>query len=120
MVAADAALDHTRDLARDLAQSRKRGAPKGRAVDPAVATQLQGWLGPQPPRRDLLIEYLHLINDRLRCLPTPHLAALAQWMKLSQAEVFEVACFCHHCPGGGGAPERGAKRHTGPRAGGRT
>ena len=84
------------DAARDLARTRKRGAPKGRGVDPAVATQLQSWLGPQPPRRDLLIEYLHLINDRLRCLPTPHLAALAQWMTLSQAEVFEVASFYHH------------------------
>ena len=96
VVAADASLDRSHDLARDLARTRKRGAPKGRAVDPAAAAQLQEWLGPEPPRRDLLIEYLHLINDRLLCLPAPHLAALAQWMKLSQAEVFEVASFYHH------------------------
>ena len=84
------------DIDRDAARTRKRGAPKGRGVDPQVAAQLQDWLGAQLPRRELLIEYLHLINDRLRCLPTPHLAALAQWMKLSQAEVFEVASFYHH------------------------
>jgi hypothetical protein len=54
-----------------------------------------GWVT-TAPRRDGLIEALHTINDRLRCLPTPHLAALAQWMKLSQAEVYEVASFYHH------------------------
>jgi formate dehydrogenase len=61
-----------------------------------VLTQLQQWLGGMPPRRDMLIEALHTVNDRLRCLPTAHLAALAQWMKLSQAEVYEVASFYHH------------------------
>ncbi len=84
----------------DVQRQRKRGAPKGRAVLPAVRAELMGWLaqafGDAAPRRDLLIEYLHLINDRLRCLPTPHLAALAAWMKLSQTEVYEVASFYHH------------------------
>ncbi|HSM21495.1 MAG TPA: NAD(P)H-dependent oxidoreductase subunit E, partial [Rubrivivax sp.] len=80
----------------DAARRRKREQPKGRQVDPAVLAQVQAWLGPEPPRRDLLVETLHAINDRLRCLPAPHLAALAQWMRLSQAEVFEVASFYHH------------------------
>ena len=79
-----------------VARQRKRQAGRGRGVDPAVAAELQQWLAGQEPQRDRLIEYLHLINDRLRCLPTPHLAALAQWLKLSQAEVFEVASFYHH------------------------
>jgi NADH:ubiquinone oxidoreductase subunit E len=82
--------------AANAARLRNRQAPKGRRVDPAVLAQLQAWLGETAPRRDLLIEALHTINDRLRCLPTPHLAALAQWMKLSQAEVYEVASFYHH------------------------
>ena len=81
-------------------RQRKRAGTKGRTVDPAVRAQLRAWLvavqGDTPPRRELLIEYLHLINDRLRALPTPHLAALAEWMKLSQAEVYEVASFYHH------------------------
>ena len=79
-----------------VARQRKRQATRGRGVDPAVAAELQQWLAGQEPQRDRLIEYLHLLNDRLRCLPTPHLAALAQWLKLSQAEVFEVASFYHH------------------------
>jgi formate dehydrogenase beta subunit len=77
-------------------RQRKRAGGKGRGVDPAVRAELAGWLGAQEPRRELLIEYLHLVNDRLRCLPTPHLAALAEWLKLSQAEVYEVASFYHH------------------------
>ncbi|MGL4230198.1 MAG: NADH-ubiquinone oxidoreductase-F iron-sulfur binding region domain-containing protein [Casimicrobium sp.] len=47
-------------------------------------------------RRDLLIEYLHAINDRYRQLWRPHLAALAKRMRLSIAEVYEVASFYHH------------------------
>lgn len=80
----------------DAERRRLRGQPKGRQVDPAVLAQVQGWLGPEPLRRDRLVEILHIVNDRLRCLPAPHLAALAQLMKLSQAEVFEVASFYHH------------------------
>ena len=47
-------------------------------------------------RRDLLIEYLHLIKDRYGALSATHLAALAEAMKLSQTEVYEVATFYHH------------------------
>jgi formate dehydrogenase beta subunit len=47
-------------------------------------------------RRDLLIEYLHAINDRSRQLWRPHLAALAKRMRLSLAEVYEVTSFYHH------------------------
>ncbi|MDZ7590641.1 MAG: NADH-ubiquinone oxidoreductase-F iron-sulfur binding region domain-containing protein [Rubrivivax sp.] len=80
----------------DALRRRRRGLPRGRQVEPAVLAELRSWLGDAPLRRDLLIEYLHAINDRLRCLPAPHLAALAQLMKLPQAEVFEVASFYHH------------------------
>ena len=47
-------------------------------------------------RRNLLIEYLHLIKDRYGALSATHLAALAEAMKLSQTEVYEVATFYHH------------------------
>ena len=77
-------------------RERKRQAPKGRRVDPAVLSQVVQWLQGLPQRRDLLIEYLHVINDRLGQLPTPHLAALAQWLGLSQTEIYEVASFYHH------------------------
>jgi len=77
--------------------SRKmRGTPKGRQVDPAALAEVQALLGETPRRRDLLIEHLHGIQDRYHHLSSAHLAALAQEMKLSQAEVFEVASFYHH------------------------
>ena len=75
---------------------RKRQQPKGRAVQPSALVDVQALLGSEPLRRDLLIEYLHRIQDHHGQLGTPHLAALAQCMKLSQAEVFEVASFYHH------------------------
>jgi formate dehydrogenase len=82
--------------ARALQRLRGRRQTKGRGVDAAVRAELLAWLGAAPPRRDLLVEYLHLVNDRLGALPAAHLAALAQWMKLPQAEVYEVASFYHH------------------------
>ncbi len=47
-------------------------------------------------RRDLLIEHLHALNDAYRGLYERHLVALAHEMRLSMAEVFEVATFYHH------------------------
>src|SRR6185369_6820652 len=77
-------------------RERKRQAPKGRRVDPVALAEVQVLLGAAPRRRDLLIEHLHLLQDRYGCLSTAHLAALAQEMRLAQAEVFEVASFYHH------------------------
>ncbi len=53
-------------------------------------------IGDATLRRDLLIEYLHRIQDHFGQLGTPHLAALAEAMRLPQSEVFEVASFYHH------------------------
>jgi NADH:ubiquinone oxidoreductase subunit F (NADH-binding)/NADH:ubiquinone oxidoreductase subunit E len=53
-------------------------------------------LGDSPRRRDLLIEFLHLIQDRYGCLSAPHLVALAYELKIALAEVYEVATFYHH------------------------
>jgi formate dehydrogenase len=50
-------------------------------------------LGDQPRRRDLLLDFLHRIQDEYRCLSTPHLAALAHELRLAMAEVYEVASF---------------------------
>jgi formate dehydrogenase len=70
--------------------------PKGRQVEPEALVQLQALLGDRPRRRDLLIEYLHLIQDAYRCLSAAHLAALAHELRLAQAEVYEVASFYAH------------------------
>ncbi|MEX0752619.1 MAG: NAD(P)H-dependent oxidoreductase subunit E [Xanthobacteraceae bacterium] len=53
-------------------------------------------LGERPRRRDLLIEHLHLIQDRYGHLSSAHLAALAAEMKLALTEVYEVATFYAH------------------------
>jgi formate dehydrogenase len=53
-------------------------------------------LGDRPRRRDMLIEYMHLIQGRYGYISGAHLAALAAEMKLAQAEVYEVATFYAH------------------------
>ena len=80
----------------DASRERKRQAPKGRRVDPAALAEVQRLLGTAPRRPDLLIEHLHKIQDHLGHLPASHLAALAQELRLAQAEVYEVATFYHH------------------------
>ena len=77
-------------------RQRKREAPKGRRVDPQALDEVRALLGEASRQRDLLIEHLHAIQDRYGCLASRHLAALAQEMRLAQAEVFEVATFYHH------------------------
>ena len=78
------------------AKQRKREAPKGRRVDPAMLLEVQHLLGDASRQPDLLIEHLHKIQDKYKHLSSGHLAALAQEMKLSQTEVYEVASFYHH------------------------
>src|SRR5581483_8778433 len=75
---------------------RVRSTPKGRAVDPKAREQVLGLLGQDPRRRDLLIEYLHRIQDRYGHLAAPHLVALAAELKMAMTEVYEVATFYHH------------------------
>src|SRR5438105_562351 len=75
---------------------RPRQTPKGRQIDPRAADEVRALLGTQPRRRDLLIEFLHLIQDRYGHISAAHLAALADEMKLAQAEVYEVATFYAH------------------------
>jgi len=77
-------------------KSKVRSVPKGRPVDAKALEEMRALLGAAPRRRDLLIEHLHRINDRYGHLSAAHLAALAQEMKLSQTEVYEVATFYHH------------------------
>ena len=75
---------------------RPAGQAKGRQVDPASRDRVRALLGDAPRRRDLLIEYLHRLQDADGCLSAAIIAALAEEMRLSQAEVFEVATFYHH------------------------
>jgi formate dehydrogenase len=79
-------------------QGRKRAkaTPKGRQIEPEAAHEIEVLLGDRPRRRDLLIEHLHLIQDTYGQISAAHLAALADEMKLSFAEVFETATFYAH------------------------
>jgi formate dehydrogenase len=75
---------------------RGRDLPKGRQVDPIAREEVLALLGDRSRQRDLLIEHLHLLQDRYRCLYARHLAALAEEMKLALVEVYEVASFYAH------------------------
>src|SRR3954470_17363346 len=81
------------------AEPRRRKArrtPKGRQIDPQALAEVQALLIDRPRRRDLLIEHLHLIQDKYGHISAAHLAALAAEMRLAQTEVYEVATFYAH------------------------
>ena len=80
----------------DNSKKRKRGKPKGRLLDAAALAEVRELLGSSSRQRDLLIEHLHLIQDKFGHLSAAHIVALASEMELSQTEVYEVATFYHH------------------------
>ena len=58
---------------------RKRAArsvPKGRQVDARALAEVRALLGDSPRRRDLLIEFLHRIQDAHGCIAAAHIAAV--------------------------------------------
>ena len=75
---------------------RKKSQLKGRQVEESAQLDVLSLVGHGPYRRDLLIEYLHMLNDQYQGLHHRHLVALAKAMTLPMAEVFEVASFYHH------------------------
>ncbi len=87
-------------LAEVRGRRKGRATLKGRQIDPQaraeIAALLESHFGDSPRRRDLLIEYLHLIQDKFGYLSAAHMAALAEAMKMAQAEIYEVATFYHH------------------------
>ncbi len=91
-----APLDDQKGIWKKKGTGKSRKTPKGRQVDDQALAQVQDLLGEQPRRRDLLIEFLHLIQDAYGHLSTAHIRALAEEMRVGQAEVFEVATFYAH------------------------
>mgnify|MGYP003350057215 CR=1 FL=1 len=69
---------------------------KGRSTEPQALAEVRGLLADSPRRRDLLIEFLHRIQDRYGHLSAAHVVALAAELRLAPAEVYEVATFYHH------------------------
>lgn len=82
-------------------RKRKKSAfPKGRVLDLDARERVVEIIAPltasAPYPRDLLIEYLHLIQDVQNHLPANMMQALGELMRISMAEVYEVASFYDH------------------------
>ena len=77
-------------------RGKGRRTPKGRQYEDDALAEVQALLGTRPRARDLLIEFLHLIQDAHGHLSARHLRALAHEMRLSMAEIWEVASFYAH------------------------
>ena len=77
-------------------RNKMRGEQRGRHVTQTAQEQIRDLLGSETPRRDLLIEYLHLIQDEFGHIAADHITALAAEMQLATTEIYEVATFYHH------------------------
>ncbi len=80
---------------------RFRGKLRGRDLPPVALAALRQLLGderddPALRRRDLLIEHLHVIQDAHGYLSLVDLRALAAYMNLPMATVYETATFYAH------------------------
>ena len=91
----------------DTQHRRKRSHPgkgikkarlgdRGRQVDANALAEVRALLGSGPYQRDLLIEYLHSIQDTHHYISAPHLVALASLLNIPMAEAYEVATFYAH------------------------
>lgn len=74
----------------------KGAFPKGRVLNLDVREHVENLIGRGPHKRDLLIEYLHLIQDNDNCVSADAMHALADLMRISMAEIYEVASFYDH------------------------
>jgi formate dehydrogenase beta subunit len=77
-------------------KGKGRHTPKGRQFSDEAQAEITRLLGDRPRRRDLLIEFLHLIQDAHGHISADHIAALAVEMRLGQAEIYETATFYAH------------------------
>ena len=87
-----------KDLPNTPGNKRPKGKfkPKGRLTDPNAIEEVKDLLEGATFQRDMLIEYLHIIQDNDKHLSAEKLAALAHLMKIPMAEVWEVASFYDH------------------------
>ena len=85
-----------RRIAPASGRRRSPGFDKGRQLNPAAERDIAALLGDRSRAPELLVEHLHLVQDRYGFLGAEHLQALASEMRLSMAEVFEVASFYAH------------------------
>lgn len=77
-------------------KGKGRRHTKGRQLQDDAWDAVKSLLADAPRRSDLLIEHLHKIQDQFGHLTSAHLRALAEEMRMSMAEVYEVATFYAH------------------------
>ncbi|MCG7624620.1 NAD(P)H-dependent oxidoreductase subunit E [Epibacterium sp. Ofav1-8] len=77
-------------------RGKGRKTPKGRQLDDQAHSEILDLLGERPRNRDLLIEFLHLVQDRFGHISAAHIRALSEEMRVGQAEIYEVASFYAH------------------------
>lgn len=77
-------------------KGKGRHTPKGRQVEDTALEEVQALIAGREVSRDLLIEFLHLIQDEYGHLSARHIRALAEIMRTGQAEIYEVASFYAH------------------------
>lgn len=77
-------------------KGKGRHTPKGRQVEDTALEEVQALIAGRDVSRDLLIEFLHLIQDEYGHLSARHIRALAEIMRTGQAEIYEVASFYAH------------------------
>ncbi|CUH77688.1 NADH-quinone oxidoreductase subunit 1 [Tritonibacter multivorans] len=77
-------------------KGKGRKTPKGRQLEDQAHSEILDLLGARPRSRDLLIEFLHLVQDKFGHISAAHIRALSEEMRVGQAEIFEVASFYAH------------------------
>lgn len=76
-----------------MRKGRKSSLPKGRQLEDTALDEIRLALAGASLARDLLIENLHKIQDMFGCIEARHIRALAEEMRIGQAEIYEVASF---------------------------
>jgi len=79
-----------------IKKKKKRWTPKGRQSDDSSLIEVKKIIGEEPYSRFLVIEYLHLLQDKFNSLREDHLVSLAELINIPLAEVYEVATFYAH------------------------
>ena len=79
-----------------LKKKKKRWTAKGRQVEDIYLNEIQDLLKNINIKRDELVEYLHLLQDKYGVLYDKHLVALSIVTNLPLSEIYEVATFYAH------------------------
>ncbi|HAD26126.1 MAG TPA: NADH-quinone oxidoreductase subunit F, partial [Alphaproteobacteria bacterium] len=74
--------DNAQTAAPEGGKRRGRFGPRGRQVTAQARHDIRLLLGDASRSRDLLIEHLHLVQDKFGAISAAHLAALAEEMHL--------------------------------------